>query len=252
MNTLACIKRVPETGAKIVLTDDNQAIDTTSLGFTISPHEECGVEEAVQLAEETGGTATVLTLGSPEADEQLRTGIAMGADEAIHLETDGEQWGPRATASAIAEGIEAADESVDLLFFGNESADQENYQVGVRVAHMLGLPVVTGIKNVEIDGDTVVAEREISGGTEVFELPIPAVLTVKEGLNSPRYPSMRSKMQARRAEVATATPERSEANDVEMIELETPERDDSPAEVLGEGPEAAEDVVAVLEELEVI
>lgn len=252
MNTLACIKRVPETGAKIVLTDDNQAINTTSLGFTISPHEECGVEEAVQLAEETGGTATVLTLGSPEADEQLRTGIAMGADEAIHLETDGEEWGPRATASAIAEGIEAADESVDLLFFGNESADQENYQVGVRVAHMLGLPVVTGIKNVEIDGDTVVAEREISGGTEVFELPIPAVLTVKEGLNSPRYPSMRSKMQARRAEVATATPERSEANDVEMIELETPERDNSPAEVLGEGPEAAEDVVAVLEELEVI
>jgi len=252
MNTLACIKRVPETGAKIVLTDDNQAIDTTSLGFTISPHEECGVEEAVQLSEETGGTATVLTLGSPEADEQLRTGIAMGADEAIHLESDGEEWGPRATASAIAEGIEDAEESFDLLFFGNESADQENYQVGVRVAHKLGLPIVTGIKNVEIDGDTVVAEREISGGTEVFELPIPAVLTVKEGLNSPRYPSMRSKMQARRAEVATAAPERAEANDVEMIELETPERDDSPAEVLGEGPEAAEDVVAVLEELEVI
>lgn len=252
MNTLACIKRVPETGAKIVLTDDNRAIDTTSLGFTISPHEECGVEESVQLAEATGGTATVLTLGTSEADEQLRTGIAMGADEAIHLETDGEEWGPRATATAIADEIEAADKTFDLLFFGNESADQENHQVGVRVAHKLGLPVVTGIKNVERDGDTIVAEREVSGGSEIYELPPPAVLTVREGLNSPRYPSMRSKMQARRAEIAASTPERSDANDVTLRELEAPERDDSPAEILGESAEAAEDVVSVFEELEVI
>lgn len=252
MNALVCIKRVPETGAKIVLTHDKQSIDTSSLGFTISPHEECAIEEAVQLAEETGGTATALTLGSPEADEQLRTGIAMGADEAIHLETGGEEWGPRATATAIADGIESADEEFDLLLFGNESADQANYQVGVRVAHELGLPVVTGIKDVEMDGDTVVAEREISGGSEIYELPTPAALTVKEGLNSPRYPSMRSKMQARSAEVAASTPERSDANSVTMNELETPDRDDSPAEILGESADAAGDVVSVLEELEVL
>ena len=252
MNTLVCLKRVPETGAKIVLTDDNQAIDTSNIGFTISPHEECAIEEAVQLAEETGGTATALTLGSPEADEQLRTGLAMGVDEAIHLETDGEEWGPRATASAIADGIESADESFDLLFFGNESADQENYQVGVRVAHELGVPVVTGIKDVETDGDTIVAEREISGGSEIYELPTPAVVTVKEGLNSPRYPSMRSKMQARSAEVDSSTPERPDVNDVAMVELEAPEDDDSPAEILGESADAAEDVVSVLEELEVL
>ena len=252
MNTAVCIKRVPETGAKIVLTDDKQAIDTSSIGFTISPHEECGIEEAVQLAEETGGTATALTLGSPEADEQLRTGLAMGVDEAIHLETDGEEWGPRATATAIADGIESADESFDLLFFGTESADQENYQVGVRVAHELGYPVVTGIKDVETDGDTVVAEREVSGGSEIYEVPTPAVVTVKEGLNSPRYPSMRSKMQARSAEVDSLTAERTEVNDVTMVELEAPEDDDSPAEILGESADAAEDVVSVLEDLEVL
>ena len=252
MNTAVCIKRVPETGAKIVLTDDKQAIDTSSIGFTISPHEECGIEEAVQLAEETGGTATALTLGSPEADEQLRTGLAMGVDEAIHLETDGEEWGPRATATAIADGIESADESFDLLFFGTESADQENYQVGVRVAHELGYPVVTGIKDVETDGDTVVAEREVSGGSEIFEVPTPAVVTVKEGLHSPRYPSMRSKMQARSAEVDSLTAERTEVNDVTMVELEAPEDDDSPAEILGESADAAEDVVSVLEDLEVL
>ncbi len=252
MNTLVCIKRVPETGAKIVLTDDQQSIDTSSLGFTISPHEECAIEEAVQAAEETGGTATVLTLGPSDAAEQLRTGIAMDADEAIHLETDGEEWGPRATATAIADGIESTDNSFDLLFFGSESADQANHQVGVRVAHKLGFPVITGIKDVDINGDTLVAEREISGGSELYELPMPAVLTVKEGLNSPRYPSMRSKMQARRAEVAASEPKRSDPNDVTMKTLETPDRDDSPAEVLGESVDAAEDVVAVLEDLEVI
>ncbi|MGM0606498.1 MAG: electron transfer flavoprotein subunit beta/FixA family protein [Halobacteriota archaeon] len=255
MNALACIKRVPETGAKIVLTEDNQRIDTTNLGFTISPHEECGVEEAIQLAEESGGTSTVMTLGSPEADEQLRTAIAMGADEAIHLETDGEEWGPRATADALADGIESAsdgDLDFDLLIFGNESADAENYQVGVRVAHKLGLPVVTGIKEISVEADTVVAEREVSGGSEIFELPTPAVVTVKEGLNSPRYPSMRSRMQAQRAEIPKLDPQPVDAPDVEMIELETPEVDDSPAEILGESADAAAAVVDVLEELEVI
>lgn len=252
MNTAVCIKRVPETGAKIVLTDDKQAIDASNLGFTISPHEECGIEEAVRLAEETGGTATALTLGSPAADEQLRTGLAMGVDEAIHLETDGEEWGPRATATAIADGIQSVETSFDLLLFGTESADQENYQVGVRVAHKLGVPVVTGIKDVEMDGDTVVAEREVSGGSEIYELPTPAVVTIKEGLNSPRYPSMRSKMQARSAEVDSSTPERPDVNDVTMVELEAPDDDDSPAEILGESADAAGDVVSVLEDLEVL
>jgi len=252
MNTLACIKRVPETGARIVLTDDKRSIDTSNIGFTISPHEECAIEGAVRLAEETDGTATTLTLGPPDADEQLRTGIAMDADEALHLETDGGEWGPRATATAIAEGIESTAASFELLFFGSESADQGNHQVGVRVAHELGLPVVTGVSDVEMDGDTVIAEREVSGGSEVYELPTPAVLTVREGLNSPRYPSMRSKMRARQAEIAASTAERPDTNEVRMTELETPDHDDTPAEILGESADAAEDVVAVLGELEVV
>jgi len=247
MNVLACIKRVPETGSKIVLTEDSQRIDAGNLGFTMSPHEECAIEEAVGLVEDHGGSSTVLTLGPEEATEQLRTGIAMGIDEGVLLETDGSEWRPRETASAIADAVE--EEGFDLLIFGNESSDMANYQVGVRVARTLDLPCVAGVKSLEIDGETATARREVSGGEEVYELEVPAVITVKEGINEPRYASMRAKMQARRQEVETVEPERADgAGSFEKIELEAPEEDDSVAEILGEGPEAADAVVEMLRE----
>ena len=257
MNVLACLKRVPDTGAKIILTDDQQEIDTTNLGFTMSPHEECGVEEAIQLVADHGGTATALTLGPEDATEQVRSAIAMQCDEGVLLETDGEEWGPSNTAHAIADFVAeraASDEGFDLLIFGRESADAANHQVGVRVAERLGLPCVTGIKEIEIDGDTVIAQREIPGAAEVYELPMPAVVTVKEGLNEPRYASMRARMQARRQSVERITPEKATPEPgLQKIRLETPERDESEAEILGDGPDAVPRIVEVLEdELEVI
>jgi electron transfer flavoprotein beta subunit len=257
MNVLACIKRVPHTGATVVLTDDDQRIDTSNLGFTMSPHEECAIEEAIQQVETHGGSTHVLTLGPPEADEQLRTGLAMQADEATLLETGDEEWGPRETASAIARGIrdlEDGDDAFDLLLFGNESADAANYQVGVRVATELGLPCVTGIKTLEIDDGTAIAKREISGGEEVYEVDLPAVVTVKEGINEPRYASMRAKMQARRQEIPSLEPD-GEAGPgaLEKLRLEAPEADDSEAEILGEGPAAVQEVLEVLEsEVEIL
>ena len=251
MDVLACIKRVPETGAKIVLTDDEMGIDTTNLGFTMSPHEECAVEEAVQQVEEHGGSATVLTLGPEEATEQLRTALAMKCDEATLLETEGEEWGPRATAGAVADAVRerGGEDAFDLLLFGNESADQANYQVGVRVARELGLPCVTGIKDLAVEDGTAVAKREVSGGEEVYEFDLPAAITVKEGINEPRYASMRAKMQARRQEVEHVAPERGERQgSLEKVRLEAPEEDDREAEVLGEGPDAVPAVVEMLRE----
>ncbi|MDS0476181.1 electron transfer flavoprotein subunit beta/FixA family protein [Natrinema sp. 1APR25-10V2] len=257
MNVMACIKRVPNTGAKIVLTEDNQRIDTSNLGFTMSPHEECAIEEAIQQVDAHGGSVHVLTLGPAEADEQLRTGLAMQADEATLLETAGEEWSPRPTASAIATAVrELADDGgeFDLLLFGNESADMGNYQVGVRVAAELDLPCVTGIKSLDVADGVATAKREVSGGEEVYEIDLPAVVSVKEGINEPRYASMRAKMQARRQEV----PRREPAPEVgagvfEKIRLEAPEAADSEAEVLGEGMDAVPEVIDVLEsEVEVI
>jgi electron transfer flavoprotein beta subunit len=257
MDVLTCIKRVPDTGARIVLTDDNQAVDTGNLGFTMSPHEECAIEEAVQQVEEHGGSVTVLTLGPGEAAEQVRTGLAMEADEAVLLETDGEEWRPRATAAAIADQVrERGDDGVgfDLLLFGNESADAGNYQVGVRVAHELGVPCVTGIKTLDVEAGTAIARREVTGGEEVYEVDLPAVVSVKEGINAPRYASMRAKMQARRAEIDRSEPQRRDGGgSIEMVRLEAPAEDDSEAEILGEGPEAVPEIVRVLtEEVEVL
>src|SRR6266850_6789850 len=129
---LVCAKRVPLTGGRMVLAGDALALETRHLGFTISPHEECGGEEAVRLIEANEGESVVLTLGPPEAVEQLRDAMALGIDRAIHLQTDGGEWDPEATAAAIVEAIradEAASGHFDLVFYGNESADSGGFQV---------------------------------------------------------------------------------------------------------------------------
>src|ERR1700730_17374716 len=109
MNILVCVKRVPLTGGKITLTEDEQAISTRHLGFTGSPHEECAAEEAVRLVERHGGSSTVLTLGPPEAEEQLRDMMAIGVDRSIHLITDGGEWDPQGTAAEIVGAIGLGD-----------------------------------------------------------------------------------------------------------------------------------------------
>jgi electron transfer flavoprotein beta subunit len=248
---LICVKRVPLTGGKIVLTEDAQAIETKHLGFTISPHEECGVEEAVRLVEEHGGESAVLTLGPTEAEEQLRDAMALGADRAIHLISNGEEWDPQATAAAILDAIradEAANGPFDLVFFGNESADAGNYQIGIRVAHALGRPVATGLKGVLVEGATVRCEQEVAGGRDVYVLPLPAVVTVLEGLNLPRYPSVPAKLRAQRKPVDATSPTRPDPR-LEKVRLVVPEGTGKEAEILGHGPEAAPAVVEVLERI---
>jgi electron transfer flavoprotein beta subunit len=251
MNVLVCVKRVPLTGGKIVLTEDERAISTRHLGFTISPHEECGVEEAVRLVEAAGGSSTVLTLGPPEAEEQLRDMMAIGADRAIHLVTDGGEWDPQATAAAIVEAIRADADSYDLILFGNESADAGNYQVAIRVAHTLGLPCVTGVKSLSVEAGSVRCEQETDAhpsGRDVYLVPMPAVVTVRDGLNLPRYPSVPGRLRAKRKPVASSTPARPEPR-LEMVRLALPPGSGKQVEILGRGAEAAPAVLAVLQEL---
>jgi electron transfer flavoprotein beta subunit len=245
---LVCVKRVPMTGGKIVLSDDAQAIETKHLGFTISPHEECGVEEAVRLIEASGGESVVLTLGPPEAEEQLREAMALGADRAIHLVTDGNEWDPQATAAAIVDAVradESANGPFDLVFFGNESADSGGYQIGIRVAYALGRPVATGLKGVSLDRASVRCEQEVTGGRDVYVLPLPAVVTVLEGLNLPRYPSVPAKLRAQRKPVESSSPARPDSR-LEKLRLVVPETQGKQAEILGHGPDAAPAVVEVL------
>jgi electron transfer flavoprotein beta subunit len=244
---LVAVKRVPITGGKMVLTDDAQALETRHLGFTISPHEECAVEEAVRIVEAQGGEVVVLTLGPAEAEEQLRDAMAIGADRGILLETQGEEWDAQATSAAIVEAIRA-EESFDLIFFGNESADAAGYQVGIRVAHALGLPVVTGLKKVELRVGRVRCERDVGGARDVYEAPLPAVLTVLEGLNLPRYPSVPGRLRAKQKPLARTTVSPPEPQ-LERLRLAVPEGQGKQAEILGEGAAAAARVVEVMQSL---
>lgn len=251
MNILVCIKRVPLTGGRIPLTADAQEIDARLLGFTMSPHEECAVEQAVQLVEKFGGSATVLTLGAADATEQLRDAMALGIDRAIHLETDGRDWDARDTAKAIANAVRADGTAYDLLLFGNEAADTGDYQVGIRVAYALDLPCVTGIKVLQIENGIVTAQREFAGGVETFTVPLPAVVTVKEGLNLPRYPSLPGRLKAKKKPIAVSQlqPLPHANGGMEKIRLRLPAEEAHQAEMLGRGADAAPRVVNLLREL---
>ena len=251
MRVLVCVKRVPAPGAKINITADGQAVDTAYLAFTTSPHEECAVEEAVQLVERHGGESTVLTLGPVEADEQLRYAASIGVNKCVLLPIAENDWDPQRTAAALTaaiRGIEASDGPFDLVLFGNESADSGNFQIGVRVAHALGRPIVNGIKGIDVEGDSLRARREAEAGVEVYRVPMPAVLGVKEGINLPRYPTLKGRLASKKVDVAQVSPQ-GEAGGQQMVTLLQAAEQVSQTVVLGHGPDAAPAVVDLLEEL---
>jgi electron transfer flavoprotein beta subunit len=252
VDILVCVKRVPMVGGKVVLTADGQEVDTRMSGFTVSPHEECAVEEAVQITERCGGTVTVLTLGPPEAAGQLRDMLALGAHRGVLLETDGREWGPVATAAAIAAAVgELGTATFPLIMMGNEAADTGGYKVGIRVAHALGRPCVTGIKRLEVAGDALRAGREYGGGQEEFEVALPAVVGVKEGINLPRYPSLPGRLRAKRAEITVLKPTW-QADGLRKVALRVPAGSGQRARVLGRGTEAVPELVRVLGEIGVL
>lgn len=257
MEVLVCVKRVPAPGAKVPLTADAQEIDTRHLGFTIGPHEECAVEEAVRLVAAHGGHATVLATGPPEVAEQVRYALAMGADHGIVVDTGPAELDPEATAAAIVHAVRELDQSsnstqrFDLILFGNESADAGHYQVGIRVAHSLGLPIVGGVKGIEVRDAGLRLRRDVADGVEVYQVPLPAALAVKEGLNLPRYPTMPGRLRARKAPLRAITVAPM-AGGLRKVRLRQPRDERAEAIVLGHGAAAAPAVVDVLEELGVV
>jgi electron transfer flavoprotein beta subunit len=254
MNVLVCVKRVPATAGQITLTPDGQDIDTRYLGFTISPHEECAVEEAVRMIEAHGGSTTVITLGPESAADQLRDAMALGIERAMLLETDGREWDPSATAAAIVEAIEAeraAGRSYDVVLFGNESADSAGYQVGVRVAHALDLPSVTGIKAIEITDGRALVRRQTESGWETAEVTLPAVLTVKEGINLPRYPSLPGRLKAKKKEIERLKPQWRDGG-LEKIRLKLPVQAAHSVEILGKNGDAGAQLVEIFQRLRLL
>lgn len=251
MDVLVCVKRVPGTGSSVPITDDGLSVDTRHLGFTIGPHEECAVEEAIRLTDAHGGEVTVLTVGPAEAEEQLRYAMAMGAHHGVLVDTGTTDLDPRATATVLAAAVtelRAEGRDVDLVLFGNESADAGNYQVGIRAAVALGLPIVGGVKGIEVTDDGVRLRRDTADGVEVYEARLPAAVAVKEGLNLPRYPSVRGRIRSRKTPLRTSRAEPRAASLRRLRLRPAPDKGEATV-ILGSGAAAAVAVADLFEEL---
>ncbi|MGI5132750.1 electron transfer flavoprotein subunit beta/FixA family protein [Pseudonocardia sp. CA-107938] len=246
-DVLVCLKRVPDVAGEVTLTADEQGIDARHVGFTVSAHENCAVELAVQIAADTGGTATVLTVGPAEAVEQLRSALAVGCESAVLVEVpDPGAYGPADIAREIAAVVEGR--TYDLVLLGNDAADTGDFQVGIRLAHLLGRPVVNGVRTVSVADGVATARGDGVDGVETYAVPLPAVATVLEGGVEPRYPSLKGRMKAKKAVIETLPPQ-FEPKGSGRVRLLLPPAQPSTVEVLGQGPDAAGAVVDLLERM---
>ncbi len=251
MRVLVCVKRVPDVAGEIALTDDEQAVDARHVGFTVSNHEHSAVELAIRAAESTGGTVTLLSVGPPEAAEQLRNLLGLGAHAATLVEADPLTLGPTDVAREIAAVVEAhaaAGAPYDLVLLGNDAADSGDFQVGIRLAYALDWPVVVGAATVDPDGDRVTTRHDSTHGEEVYSLPLPAVVTVLEGGVEPRYPTLKGRMASKKIAIETRT-SAVEAVGSGRVRLRVPTARPSSVEIIGEGPEAAPALVDLFEQL---
>jgi len=207
MEIICCLKQVPDTEAEIRPIADNTEINYEGIKFVINVYDEYAVEEALKVKEKAGeGTITIVTLGPERAGESIRTGLAMGADKAVHLNDPALLGGDAyATAKALAKAIKGM--TYDLIFCGLRAIDDDSFQVGNILAEFLGLPSVMGVVKFELSGDKKKAtvHRQIEGGVEVLEVPLPAVFGATKGLNEPRYPSLPGIMKAKKKELKPVT-----------------------------------------------
>ncbi|MGI6751826.1 MAG: electron transfer flavoprotein subunit beta/FixA family protein [Anaerovoracaceae bacterium] len=203
MKIVVCLKQTFDTEAKIAIKDGK--IDPTGVDLVINPYDEFAIEEALKLKEAAGeGEVVLVSMGGAQVESSLRTGMAMGADRAVLVNDPAlesvDEW---VAAEVLAKVI--AQEEYNLILAGRIAVDDGSSQVAVRVADILGLPSVSSILKLDIEGDKATVVREIDGGTETIEVSLPAVLTAQKGLNEPRYPSMMGIMKAKKKELKVVT-----------------------------------------------
>jgi electron transfer flavoprotein beta subunit len=237
-----CVKRVPDSEARIKPGPDGRTIDDTGVKYGINPYDEYAVEEALQIRDRDGGEVVAVSLGPAACGEVLRHVLAMGADRAVLLEVERQPIDPLVVARALTD--ELRDGGYDLLLFGKQAIDDELEAVGPMVASLLGLPCVSAIVKLALSDGKGRAEREFEDGTEIVELALPAVLTAEKGLNEPRRPALKGIMQARKK------PLEAKAVTLDDCALEIVETVNPPpraeGRILGEGPEAIPALVEAL------
>ncbi len=244
MNTIVCIKQVPDTATRVQIAVDGRSIQSGDLNYVMNPYDEFAVEAATTLKEQHGGEVTAVCLGTQDAVAALRNAVALGADHAILLKTDRSDIDASATATALAEAIRVR--SPDLVLFGKQAVDDDNAQVGPMVAELLSIPCVCQIVNLESNDGIVKVNRQVEGGEEVVSVSLPAVLTTQKGLNEPRYASLKGIMRAKRAPIdeqeVSLIPSR-----VETIALNLPAERQAGL-FIGQGTEAVPELIQRLKE----
>ena len=242
MKIAVCIKRVPDTEARIKIGADGKSIDESGVKFVPNPFDEYAVEEALKLQEQTNGEVVAVCLGPDASQETLRTALAMGADRGILLKAESAPRDPLVVARALAAELEQG--GYDLVLFGKLAVDDYDQAVGTMVAELLGLPSVSAVTRLEITDRHATAQREVEGGVEVVEFTLPAIVTAEKGLNEPRYPALRGIMLAKKKPIDIKDLDLDESG-IEVLELTLPP-DRKAGRIVGEGPAAVPALVEAL------
>ncbi len=243
MKIAVCVKRVPDMDVRFKIASDGASVDDTGVKFDLNDFDAWAVEAALQLKEKAGdGEVVVLSLGPASVQETIRKALSMGADKGIHLQADKIPFDGFAIATAIA--AELKDGGYDLILFGKMSPDSSNGITGPIVAELLDMPCVTAISQLDIAEGRGTAKRELEGAQEIVEFPLPAVLTVDEGLNTARYPSLKGIMAAKKKPLDSKPAQLGEPKvKIEKLEL-PPER--AAGRIVGEGAAAVPELVKLL------
>jgi electron transfer flavoprotein beta subunit len=245
MRIAVCLKRVPETELRFGVAPDGKSLDPSGLKYEISTFDEYAVEAALRLRETRGsGDVTVIGLGPGGVPEILRKALSMGADRAVHLEAPEVPFDGLAVASALAAELGAG--AWDLVLFGRNASDTGAGAVGAMTATLLGLPCVTAVSALDLSESEGTAVRQLEGATETVRFPLPAVLTIDEGLGRPRIPSLKGIMAAKKRPMETRPASPGPVR-VTVEALEFPP--DRPAgRIVGEGADAVPELVRLLHE----
>jgi electron transfer flavoprotein beta subunit len=205
MDLVVCLKRVPDTETKVKIAPDGRGIDPAGVQWIMAPYDEIAVEKALQLRDAAGGgKVTVVTAGPPEASKELRTALAMGADEAVHVTAKEGAGDAAATAKVLAAAVRGI--PFDLLLCGKQATDDDDAAVGPMIAAHLGVPCVALATSIEVAGRVATVKREIDGEVEVLEVDLPAVLTAQKGLAEPRLPGLKGIMAAKKKPLVEKAP----------------------------------------------
>ena len=239
-----CVKRVPDMDVRFRIGADNVSVDEAGLKFDLNDFDAWAVEAALQLKDKNAGSeVTIISLGPDVVQETIRKGLSMGADRGVHLKADKVPFDGFAVASALAAELKPG--GYDLILLGKMSPDSSNGVVGQMVAEMLELPCVSAISALEIAGGKGTAKRELEGAQEIVEFPLPAVLTVDEGLNTARLPSLKGIMAAKKKPLESK-PAQLPQPQLTITRLELPPERQA-GRIIGEGAAAVPELVKLLQ-----